>query len=253
MSSIFITELASTPMYTYHENSKRESYWSPDLYSHLGTSISILIPLLMFLIFGENTLKDNSFIRFLFFAIPLLQLTFLNFCLFSTINNSNTMSIFHSILHSVLKFLLILFSILPFLLIFMFPLLKPENIKVLSSSSLFLLSITYFFFTSLSPIPSTIQFSGSAIDALAGFSLLLIFFLKRNHLLLFHLFLFLFTLFKFLRFKYSPPKNIETTPWRQILFVLIFTVLTVVYLFISLLFFLFITKNLFSLAVKKIL
>ncbi|KAL7345491.1 DUF2463 domain-containing protein [Encephalitozoon intestinalis] len=236
MLSIPIPKQTSTPKDSYNLNLKQKFPCLLHLYSSFATPISILIPLLMNITLPEDAFKKSSFTRFIFFAIPLFHLTLLNFRLYQNVYSFSykSTSKLYSTSYLILRPLFLLFAIISFLSIFAFSAAaKTKYIKTLSLFSLFLLSATYFFFSSFSLTPNSIQFQDSGIDILPDLFFFLILFSKQNHSLSL-LYFFFFTLFKSQTIPHPSPKSLDTTLWRQIVFFLFFPTLTIFYLLLGL-------------------
>ncbi|UTX44974.1 DUF2463 domain-containing protein [Encephalitozoon intestinalis] len=236
MLSIPIPKQTSTPKDSYNLNLKQKFPCLLHLYSSFATPISILIPLLMNITLPEDAFKKSSFTRFIFFAIPLFHLTLLNFRLYQNVYSFSykSTSKLYSTSYLILRPLFLLFAIISFLSIFAFSAAaKTKYIQTSSLLSLFLLSATHFFPTSFSLTPNSIQFQDSGIGILADLSLFIVPFFEGNHTL-FLLYFFFFTLFKSQRIPLESPKSIDTTVWRQIVFLLFFIILTAFYLLMGL-------------------
>ncbi|KAL7346016.1 DUF2463 domain-containing protein [Encephalitozoon intestinalis] len=242
MLSIPISEKTTIRDSDHQGSSKLKSHWILDLYSSFATPISILIPLLMSMVFEEDTFQDNSLLGFIFLVIPFSHLSLLNLRLSFAIKNSNEKSLFPSILHSVFRFLFFTFSIISILLIPAFCFDIPSDIKPFSFSLLLpSISATYLLSTSCSLTPPSISFIDTGLDALLDLLLLsssliaLIFFLQKNWEYLPYLclciFSFLLLLLRSFNQRYNPsPKTKETTSWRKIVFATIFAIFLFAYI-----------------------
>ncbi|KAL7344502.1 DUF2463 domain-containing protein [Encephalitozoon intestinalis] len=240
----------------HQEISKPKSHWLLDLYSTFATPISILIPLLMPMAFEQNTFESNSFIGLIFFAIPLLNLAFLNLHSFFVIRKYKKKSkpAFYFILYSVLRFLFFIFFIISILLIPIFYLsnLNDFDTKFFSFFLFpFALSTTYLLSISCSFTPGSICFIDTGFNALLDILLLMSSLISlgawcQNEKYLPYLFFptFLLIFLRPLNQRYNPSrKSPKTTAWRQILFAIILVIPTIFYLLMAFFSFLFITEK----------